>query len=364
MENNKVQVSFVALGPYMTSNIPIYKEIESADKWVKLGDTDDYPVYQYSLYSDCPILHTIVDGTADFVSGNDVICNVPGFEKSVNRMGETAREVIAKCAVDYMIFGAFYLQVIRDGFGKVSEVYWLDYRYVRSSKYNEAFWYSEEFGKKYGRTSKALVYPRFIPGGDVDSSVIMVKSKTSRGTYGTAPWNAALKDINTMIEISKFHLNEVSNNFTASAVINFNAGTPTDEQRKEIEKDIIEKFTGSENAGRFVLSFNNTKDNATTIERLDEDNFDERYQALSKHTQQQIFAALGANPNLFGIPTENNGFSNEEYEESFRLYNRTRVRPIQQLITDVFDKIFGVANSLEIVPFSLDENKTTDTVVD
>lgn len=362
---DKVQLSFVALEPYVAKNIPEYKELDNRNKnYVVLGDWDDYPIWQYNCYLNCPILGTIVNGTADFVAGNDIVCQVPGFEKTVNRKGETARDVIGRCAVDYMIYGGFYLQVIRNAGGKISEIYWLDYRYVRTDKYNECFWYSEDFGKKYGRTSKALVYPKFMEKGIEPTSVLFVKSKTSRGVYGTSPWNSCIKSVVTSIKVDEFHLNEISNNFTASAVINFNNGIPTDEQKKEIEKSITEKFTGSENAGRFVLSFNQTRDNMTTIQRIDEDGFDKRYDALAKHTQSQIFAALGANPNLFGIPTENNGFSNEEYEESFRLYNRTRVRPIQQLMTDSFDRIFGVRDSLTIVPFSMDENKTTETVVE
>ncbi len=361
---NKVQVSFVSLEPYATKAYPVYKEIENRKDYISQGDWDDYPLFQYDCYLKCPILNTIVNGTADFITGNDVICQVPGFEKSINRKGETANDIIGRCAVDYMLYGAFYLQIIRDNRGKVAEIYWLDYRYVRTDKYNECFWYSEDFGKKYGRTSKALVYPRFMEDSLEPTSIMMVKSKVSRGVYGTSSWGSCLSSVITEIEIDKYHLNEITNNFTASAIINFNNGTPTDEQKKEIEKNVIEKFTGSENAGRFVLSFNNSKDNMTTIQRLGEDGFDKRYDALSKHVNQQIFTAFGANPNLFGIPTENNGFSNEEYEESFRLYNRTRVRPIQQVITDAFDKIFGVTNSLSITPFSMDENKTQEETVE
>ena len=54
------------------------------------------------------------------------------------------------------------------------------------------------------------------------------------------------------------------------------------------------------------------------------------------------------------IPTEGNGFANEQYEESFRLYNRTAVRPMQRLICDAYDRIYGQTGVLTITPFSLD----------
>ena len=109
-----------------------------------------------------------------------------------------------------------------------------------------------------------------------------------------------------------------------------------------------------------MFSWNPDRTNATTITEPKVDNFGDRYLALSKHTRQQIFTAFRANPNLFGIPTENLGFSQEEYESAFRLYNRTMVRPIQRKICDAFDKILGHPGSLTITPFSLNEGAETN----
>ena len=103
-----------------------------------------------------------------------------------------------------------------------------------------------------------------------------------------------------------------------------------------------------------LFSYNPDRTNAVTLTEPKVENFGDRYEALSKHTRQQIFTAFRANPNLFGIPTENLGFSEEEYESAFRLYNRTMVRPIQRKICDAFDRIFGADGVLTITPFSLD----------
>ena len=109
-----------------------------------------------------------------------------------------------------------------------------------------------------------------------------------------------------------------------------------------------------------MFSWNPDKTNATTITEPKIDNFGDRYDALSKHCRQQIFTAFRANPNLFGIPTENLGFSQEEYESAFKLYNRTCVKPVQRIICDAYDKIYGIPGVLTIVPFTLDgENGET-----
>jgi hypothetical protein len=141
-------------------------------------------------------------------------------------------------------------------------------------------------------------------------------------------------------------------------IINFNNGEPTDEIREEIERNINEKFSGYQNAGRILISYNADEANKTTIERLDSDDFDEKYQSLSERTREQIFCAFRANPNLFGINSDSTGFNEQEFESSFKLYNRTMIRPIQKEICDSFDKIFGMQNSITISPFSLNEADT------
>ena len=361
MSNGKVSLRFAAIDKVLVKSIPSSDEGQTRGKGhVTWGSGDDYPNFLYQLYLDCPILETIINGTTDYVTGNGVH-PIEGGLQYPNRKGETWESFLGKLACDYITFGVAYIQVIRDNVGRVSELYHLDSRMVRSDEDNEMFYYNKEFGKRYGRSSKTIIYPKFIAEAyDVPSSVICVKTPFSRGVYGTPMWGSAVKAVLAETEIDNFHLNELQNNFTASAVINFNNGQPTDEEADELESNIIEKLTGTENAGRFILSFNNGKDNATTIERLDTDNFDERYESLAKKTERQIFAAFGANPNLFGIATESNGFNSEEYESSFKLYNRCRVRPIQMRLIDAIDKAFGTKGYLTIDPFDLNNDTETD----
>ena len=136
--------------------------------------------------------------------------------------------------------------------------------------------------------------------------------------------------------------------------INFNNGIPDDDVKEQIEREFTEKFCGASNGGRTAFSWNPNKESATDIVELEVKDFGERYKSLSDHSRQQIFTAFRANPNLFGIPTEGNGFANEQYAESFKLYNRTQIKPVQRMIADAYDKIYGQPKVLTIVPFSMD----------
>ena len=298
-------------------------------------------------------MQAIINGTVDFICGNDAHFNAPGFEVVVNKKGETANDIVRKLAFDYMIFGGFAFQVIRNLEGGIAEIYALDFMKVRSDEKNEIFYYCEDWSK-WG--AKAKIYPKFGENDENPTSIFYYKGSVSRGVYPTPVYGAALVACELEKSINEFHLNNINNGFASNLIINFNNGQPNEEQKKEIERDVQEKFSGYQNAGRILLSFNDSDENATKVERLEGDDFDDKYSALAERSREQIFVAFRATPNLFGFPNQTTGFNEQEYASSFKLYNRTVVRPIQNVLIDAFDKVFGQKGSMTIAPFTLEGN--------
>lgn len=362
IELKKNNLAFAALNPYLQDNKVenVEKEISGKD-FIAWGTDNRYLNYLFSLYEDCATLQSIINGTTDFVCGNDISCNLPRFEKTVNKNGDTINDIIQKIVSDYLIFGGFALQVIRNAVGNITELYWIDFTKIRSDKKNEVFFYSDEWDKSYGRV-KYIIYPKFNENDSNPSSIFYYKGNKTRGTYPTPIYNAAITSCELEKKINEFHLNEISNNFLTSKIINFNSGLPDDDLKNEIEKNVNEKFCGSENAGRLLISFNANKDSETTVTDIPMDDFGERYDALQTRCREQIFLAFRAQPIIFGLQKENNGFSQDEYLQAFALYNRTVVQPIQQVIIKSFDKILGIEGSIVIEPFSIEVTK--DTLID
>ena len=352
IEKAKIQLS--ALNPYLQDNKVenVEKEISCVD-FIAWGSDNQYPGYLFSLYEDCATLQSIINGTVDFVCGNDITCNLLMFEKTVNKNGDTISDIIQRISTDYLIFGGFALQVIRNAVGNITELYWIDFTKIRSDRKNEVFFYSEDWCKSYGRV-KYIVYPKFNTDDSNPTSIFYYKGNKTRGTYPTPLYNAAITSCELEKKINQFHLSEINNNFLTSKIINFNSGVPDDDLKNEIERNLNEKFSGAENAGRILISFNNNKDSETTVADIPQDEFGERYDSLAKRSTSQIFTAFRATPNLFGLPTETTGFNQQEFAEAFKLYNRTAVKPIQKVIVDTFDKIFGVDGSITIEPFNLE----------
>lgn len=358
MENKNISVCMAAIEKQVEKYIPDFSEKEaSGKKYITWGDSNQVPEYLFNLFTDVSTLKTIIVGTADYVAGDDTFCNVKGFDKEMNKKGDTMFEIMKYIARDYLIYGGFALQVVRNKAGNIGEIYYIDFRYLRTSKKQDLFWYSEEYGKKYARSSKTVVYPKFVPEAtNIPTSIVYVTNEKSR-TYPIPRYSGALKACEIEKHIDEFHLAALDNGFNPSSMINFCNGIPDDDLKAEIEKNISEKFAGSTNAGRIILNFSDSKDNAAFIQKIETVDFGEKYNAAAKRSREQIFTSFGAVPSIFGLPTENKGFSNEEYVEAFKLYSRTAIRPIQRLISKTFDKIFGVKGSITIQPFSLEDKK-------
>ena len=365
--------SFAAIDPYVDNKmiLPVERFVSGKDL-VEWGNRNSYPDYLLDLYNNVPTLRSIINGNIDFITGNDVSIfpltdNLPNGQ--MNNRGDNIREQIKDIAKDYEIYGGFALQIIRNLIGMVAEVYYIDMRFLRTNKEGNVFYYCEDWSKS-GKKD-VIVYPAFMPNLKWDtlddeqrnrnaSSILYVKNVHTQ-VYPAPLYAASIKACEIERLIDDFHINSLQNQFVSSAIINFNNGDPGDKMKKEIEDAINEKFAGAANGGRIMLSFNKNKESATDIVEFEVKDFGERYKALSEHSRQQIFTAFRANPNLFGIPTEGNGFANEQYAESFKLYNRTQIQPVQRLIADTYDKIYSTKGVLTIVPFTMD-GETEDNI--
>ncbi len=355
-----------AIDPCTESFIPSPKETELQGKdRVEWGEDNAYPDYLLELYNNVPTLRSIINGNIDYIAGDDVSI-IPLQEEftngEVNRKGDTIREQVRDIAKDFEIYGGFALQVIRNYAGEVAEIYYMDMRYLRTNKECNVFYYCEDWSSR-SRKKKTLVYPAFLPNLDWSklndeernrnaASILFVKNVHTQ-VYPAPLYAASVKACEIERQIDEFHLADINNHFVSSAIINFNNGDPGPEMKEEVEENLVSKFAGSSNGGRILLSWNKNKESATDIQEFKMEDFGERYKALSEHSRQQIFTAFRANPNLFGIPTEGNGFANEQYEESFRLYNRTQIRPVQETIKEAYRKIYGVNDVLTIAPFTM-----------
>lgn len=323
--------------------------VRSGYDYVSWGKDNRFPNDLYDMYQNSAILQSVINGTADYVFGSGVIS---AFDV-VNDKYETLEDVVKRCVFDLLIFGGFAVQLMYKG-GKVEAMYWLDFQKCRRSEDEKKVYYSDDWGK-YAK--KALEYKAWTPDTDKGTCIFYYKGHKTRGIYPVPMYIGALKSVKISTEISNFHLNNIMKGFASNAVISFNNGEPDEDTKARIEKDVKEKFCGTDNAGSFLLLFNDSKENACEIAKIQDDKFDLKYDALAKSVKEDIFIAFRATPTLFGLPNENNGFSKQEYLESFELYNKTVVVPIQKDVERAF-RAMGMV--IKFKTFQLDDISKTE----
>ena len=364
MEEKRIKASFLAINPFEESNViqPV-EHTSQGSRYVTWGEGNLYPNFLFDLYQKCSTLQTVINGTVDFVCG-DKINNLTKWQKYCNRNCETIDEIIRQLAIDILIYGGGALNIINNRLGEPVEIYNIDFKNLRSDKKNHMFYFSEKFGKplsevtgRFYSNATVTAIPAFDKDANNPSSVIYFKLNGKYSTYPNPIWSAAATAAATEKKISEYHLNAISNGFASNCIINLNNGVPTDEVKEEIEELLNDKYSGSENAGRPFILYNIDKDHSAEVQRLDLEDFGDRYDSLAKWTRQQIFTAFRANPNLFGINTESNGFAQEDFESPFKLFNKTVVSPIQKAISGIFTKLTGDEDAISFEPFKISFEK-------
>lgn len=328
-------MTFAALNPYREANIPSLVEVEDGrSRYVYWGDNNALPAYYRELYETSDTLSSVINAIKDYVKGNDV-------------EGADAED-IGLLAVDWCLFGCCALQVHRRSNGTISASY-LNVANLRTDKDRQTFWYSEDFSKGYGRY-KAVVYPRYMENSEERTSILYMRNDRNR-VYGYPLWGSAVNAAEAERKLGEYHLNNISNGFSASYLINFNGGKPNDAVKQEIEDSINDKFSGSGNAGRIMVSFNQDKDHQADIQKLETEDFGAKMESLVKWCRTSILSKFRCSPQLVGVALENIGFNSQEYAEAYALFNRTVIKPIQDAIESLYAQV-GIR--VQITPFSID----------
>lgn len=345
---------------FSIDNVEIPKLTErqmSGKAWFNWGNDNKLPYYLYGLYEKSSLMQSIINTTINFIVGNSIESSIKPNED------ETWEDLIKNLSLDYMIYGGFAIQIFYNKMGQIKEIGWLDMRKCRTDEEKNVIYYSKEFSIK--SNPNYITFPVWKKGTEYrNESAVFFYTSGKRTVYPLPRYSGSIPAIETSIRIDNYHLNAIKNNFNANFILNFNNGVPADDIKKELEAKVKEKFCGDDNAGSFLLVFNDSKDNGVTVERIQDDQFDKKYEALKSQTITSIFTGFSAPSQLFGYAITGNVFSKQEYQEAFDLYTRLQITPIQNLFTRVFELIYGQENILKFSPFALDADENDENVED
>ena len=92
MKDREIQelkkVMFRAIDPVIVSNIILPIEEDSKRGFIKWGENNDYPQYINSLYNDVATLKSIIDGTVDYVVGDEIHIDEGAMSSYIQQLEE------------------------------------------------------------------------------------------------------------------------------------------------------------------------------------------------------------------------------------------------------------------------------------
>ena len=328
----------------------VYEDIKTRYQWVPVGilDQDDYFGLLTEAYHTSTTNAACIDGVADLVYGKGLFTKEELKQQSLDKL--IPPEDLRKVSFDLKLYGNAAFQVIwNESHTKIEKLYHTPVQNLRAKKIHnlgkvEGYYYCVDWSDVRKQKDKTFI-PAFGSSNEEIEIYYIKEYEPNRYYYSLPDWISALQFSFSEAELSNLHLNNIENGFLPVAMVNFNNGVPAPEERQTIESLLESKFTGTRNAGRFMVSFNDDAVNKPTIDTLPMENLHEKYTYVAEYAQDRILVAHRiVSPLLFGIRTANNGFSSqsEEMKTAYSIMQTMTIFPFQNLIINCLYNIFRV----------------------
>ena len=331
--------------------IPVVTEdTRTRYSWVPVGINghDDYFSSITEAYNTSTTNAASIEGIADMIFGKGIYSKNLAFQPMLDAV--LPQEEIKRVSFDIKLYGNGAFQVYwNDDHTKIIKMYHIPVQTLRAEKiYDnpriENYYYCTDWTDQRKIRDKKRI-PAFTTSNE-KMEILWIKNYTPGQYYYALPdWFSALQFSYVEAELSNLHLNNIENGFLPMVMINMNNGIPAPEERDTIEDLIEAKFTGTRNAGRFILTFNDDKERQPTIEAVQIDNLHEKFKYVAEYAQDRILVAHRVtSPLLFGIRTANNGFSSqsEEMKTAYSILQTMTIIPFQNLIINALTNAFVV----------------------
>jgi len=346
---SKTKVSefgFVNLSTYTS---PEVKEVNGAD-WIEYGEDNDYFQYLIDRYNGSPTNNAAINGISQAIYGKGL--NATDSQRKPNEYAQMVslfrKDVVRRLCYDLKLMGQCAIQVIysKDR-SKIAQLEHMPIETLRAEKCDEdgnvpAYYYFNDWAN-LKKTDEPLRIPAFGMSRENIEIYYIKPYKSGFYYYSPVDYQGGLQYAELEEEVSNYHLNNILNGLAPSMLINFNNGTPNQQERQLIETKIAQKFSGTSNAGKFILAFNDNKESQAEITPVQLSDAHNQYQFLSEESTSKIMVAHRiVSPMLLGIK-DGSGLGNnaEEIKTASLLMDNTVIRPFQELLIDCFDNILA-----------------------
>jgi hypothetical protein len=346
--------------------VPVMLENRSG-KYITYGFANEYPYYLLDNYRRSSKHNAIVNGKVNYIMGggwqagdNLTVEQQARFIKFFDGLSSTEdlNDITEKLVLDLELFNGFAVAVTWSKLGTIAKMEHIPFEKIRVDKEEKMFqvadWYNDDMMQLFPKVGDIEKIPAFDPENRLGKQLFYYRVYAAGVKHYPLPeYIGGNAWIEADVQVANFHNNNLRNNFWGGYLINFNNGIPTPEEQGDIERQIKRKFSGTDNAGRFVVTFNDDAAKAPTLEPLTPSDMDKQFEILNKAIQQEIFIAHRVtNPQLFGVKTEGQLGGRNELVEAYELFKATyvndRVRKVERMINYLGS--FNGVEGIELIP--------------
>jgi hypothetical protein len=360
----KSNIQVLQLASYVRPDI-----VEKHGKeWILNGEHNSFFQYIIDRYNGSPTNSAIIDSYALMIYGF-----------GLNTENERIKAIlppkeIRKVCRDFEMFGMAALEIHYKG-GRPEKVYHSEVNKLAPEKADDngditGYYYCYDWKKATKYIPKRIDAFGYGSGSSRVEIMVIKDYQVGQFYFSNPGYISALPYAELEEEIANYCINHIKNGLSFGHVVNMNNGQPESEEVKErISQNIRRQLTGSSNAGKLVLSFNDNKETATTVEALQVSDAHQQYQFLSEEARMQICVGhkvvSGA---ILGI-NKTTGFSSnaEEIETAFNETMLNVIQPKQEIILEHLSEVLelaGINEPLEFIPLRQSMNDEAESGAD
>ncbi|MDL5049521.1 hypothetical protein QQ054_26240 [Oscillatoria amoena NRMC-F 0135] len=275
-------------------------------------------------------------------------------------------QLLEKLILDYELFNGFAVKIYQNIVtGKISEMYHVDWATCRINEDASVIYTSKQWTEQQSLTNKfagSTRQPedlRGLPAFDINvpqrESILYFREYSPQmKVYPLPGYLGCNASIETEIEISNFHLNNIKTGFSAGTLLTFTNGVPTEDEQRDIERQVKRKVAGTDNAGEIILYFTDGVESTPQILQLRPNDLDKQYDQLKQTVMDTIFVGHKVtSPMLFGVRAPGQLGGRNELREAYELFQNTYINKRRQTIEQLLKNLAetnGISTPLCLTP--------------
>ena len=315
--------------------------LTNTGKYLTHGQNNSYYQYVEERYIGSPTNNAVIDAYCSYIYGE-------GLQANIDINSIISKNDVRLAIKDLKMHGQYTLQVVYTKDRKnIAKLYHIPVKQIAVDRPLditdpiENFWYS--FDWRYQTKYRPALVPAFGTTSGKETEIAFVRTPSCEPIYSLPDYQSALQYCDLEEELSNFYTCHVKNKFSAGTIVNINQGFDTPEEQEEAERSILAKTTGTTNAGTVIISVNDNKENATTVEQIVIADAYNQYEWLSTEARDKILMAHKVvNPILFGIK-DGGGLGNnaDEMTVALKTLYRSQIKPFREIFIDGLENILA-----------------------